>query len=76
MLSDDDVPDVPIQYQQLVALLAAEDCFLKDGRSNDLLTKKIAEYQQMFDTDANERQEDTIRAVVDTGNQYEAGFLW
>lgn len=68
MLTDVDVPDVPIQYQQLIALLACEDGFLKDGRSNELLQKKMAEYEQMFDTDANERQVDTIRAVVMTGD--------
>jgi len=74
MLTDVDVPDVPRQYQQLISLLACQDGFLKDGRTNDLLQKKLQEYESMFDTDANERQVDTVRAVVMTGDGYNNGY--
>lgn len=76
MTQDADIPDVPDTYHQLIALLAAEDGFLKDGRRNDLLVKKIAEYQEHMDSDANERQQDTTRQVVTTEVNNYGGFIW
>lgn len=74
MLTDADIPDVPDQYQELIALLACQDGFLKDGRANELFQAKLMAYEQMFDSDANERQVDTIRAIVMTGDgNYNAG---
>lgn len=71
-----DTPDVPEDYHELIALLAAQDGFLKDGRSSELLVKKLAEYERDLDNDANERQQDLPRSIVDTGNENSSGFYW
>ena len=67
METDNDVPDVPEDYEELIALLAAQDGFLKDGRASEILMKKIAEYEKDLDSDANERLQDQPRAIVDNG---------
>lgn len=66
MTLDSDQPDVPDQYHELIALTAAEDGFIKDGRSSDLLAKKLAEKRAELDSDAAERNQDTPRSVVVT----------
>lgn len=76
MSLDTDVPDVPEEYHELIALLAAEDGFIKDGRASELLIKKIATYQRDLDSDANERQQDHTRMVVETGSDSDAGMYW
>lgn len=76
MESDIDVPDVPAPYHELIALLAAQDGFIKDGRSSELLVKKIAEYERDFDQDANERNQDVPRMVVQTGADIAVGYDW
>lgn len=77
MTLDTDLPDVPADYHELIALLAAEDGFLKDGRSSELLQKKLSAYERMMDTDTNERLEDLPRGIVQTG-QYDQdfGYWW
>lgn len=76
MAVDTDVPDLPEEYHELIALLAAEDGFLKDGRANELIEKKIAAYQQMFDEDARKRQQQSPRSVVETGYSMDQGYYW
>lgn len=68
MVNDNDQPDVPESYHELIGLLAAQDGFLKDGRANELLVKKITDYQKQFDSDANERNQDQSRGIVEQGN--------
>lgn len=63
MTLDTDIPDVPDSYQELLALLAAQDGFIKDGRVPDLLVKKIKDYEEDMDSDANERRQDLSREV-------------
>ena len=76
MTSDLNVPDVPNDYQELVALYAARDGFIKDGRASELLEKKIAIFEKDMDTDAQERNQDVPRQVVDTGTSVNEGFFW
>ena len=76
LVNDTDVPDAPQDYHQFLALLAAEEGFVKDGRVSDLLEKKIRDYQTQLDTDAQERNQDMGRMVVETGNDTAAGFYW
>lgn len=77
MVLDTDVPDVPPEYHELIALIAAETGFMKDGRSSELLVKKLSDYDKMLDTDANERQQDTGRMVVETDSYSDTGaFYW
>lgn len=65
MTNDQDVPDAPESYHQMIALLATEDGFIKDGRIPELLEKKITEYQKDIDSDANERRKDVSREIRD-----------
>ena len=76
MVNDTDVPDAPQDYHQFLALLAAEEGFIKDGRVSDLLERKIKDYQTQLDQDAQERAQDMGRMVVETGNDTAAGFCW
>jgi hypothetical protein len=76
MTLDTDTPDVPDSYDELIALLAAQDGFIKDDRAAPLLVKKIDEYQKQLDSDANERSKDGPRQVVETGNNNDSGFFW
>lgn len=76
MTADSDIPDVPESYHEYIALLAAQDGFLKDGRANELLLKKIAEYEKDFDIDAQERNQDLPRGIISTGNDSGAEYYW
>lgn len=67
MDTDLDTPDVPEDYEELIALLAAQDGFIKDGRTSETLLKKISEYEKDLDSDANERLQDQPRTIVDNG---------
>lgn len=68
MVLDTDVPDVPDSYHEYLALLTAEDGFIKDGRSSALLEKKIQEFEMEIDSDAAERNVDRPRSIVQTGS--------
>lgn len=76
MVNDVDVPDVPEPYHEYLALLAAQDGFLKDGRVPDLILKRISEYESQLDSDANERLLDMPRSIVEVGNDYDYGLMW
>jgi hypothetical protein len=76
MTLDTDVPDVPEEYQEFLALLACEDGFIKDGRANDLLQKKLKVYRDDLDMDAQERNQDQPRSVIETGESASGGFFW
>lgn len=61
-----DVPNVPIQYQEYIAVLATIDCFLKDRRNPaEWLTKK-AYYLELMKQDASNRSQDGPRSIVIT----------
>lgn len=76
MVNDLDIPDVPDPYHELISLLACEDGFLKDGRMNDLLSKKITEFDAMLYADSTDRQQDVVRTVVSTGEDFNGGVYW
>lgn len=76
MVLDTDIPDVPNSYVELIALLAAQDGFLKDGRSSEILTQKLKTYELEMDQDAQERNQDVSRSVVETGNSADYGYYW
>lgn len=76
MVNDSDTPDVPEQYHELIALIAAEDGFIKDGRASDLLNKRMSDFQKQMDSDAQERNQDMPRTVVETGNDSYSGYVW
>jgi len=78
MTLDNDTPDVPESYHQLIALYACQDGFLKDGRANELLVKKIGEFERDMDMDSTDRQQDTVREIVLTGDSVSNynGIMW
>jgi hypothetical protein len=61
------VPDVPLQYQEYIALLAARDGFSKDAREpSSMFREKFAEYQNMMKKDQIQRNRAQPRRVVRT----------
>lgn len=76
MVNDSDLPDVLESYHELIPLLAAEDGFLKDGRVSEILAKKLKEFNEELDQDAQERNQDSARGIVETGTSPAAGFYW
>lgn len=76
MVNASDEPDVPEQYHELIALIAAEDGFIKDGRASDLLNKRMKDFEKAMDQDAQERNQDMPRTVVETGTDNYSGFYW
>lgn len=67
MTSDADTPDVPLQFQEYVAILAAFNGYIKDDRAPQNLLTKAAEYESMLVKIAQERRKDQSRTVVDKG---------
>lgn len=74
MVNDSDLPDVPVSYHELLPLLAAEDGFLKDSRVSEILAKKMKDFEEELDSDAQERAQDGPRRIVETGNSVSSSF--
>jgi hypothetical protein len=70
MTQDTDEPDVPEEYHEMVALYAAVDGFLKDGRANETLMAKLAEYKKQLAEDAADRNIDSARRIVTTQDDF------
>lgn len=76
MTQDSDVPDVPEAYHELIALYAARDGFIKDERVSELLMARIKAYEDEFNQDAQERNEDMPRGIVQTTVYSGNGFYY
>lgn len=66
MSDDADVPDAPEDYHEYIAILAARDGFLRDGRSLAPIESKLAYFERMLDQTAEDRSDDSPRMVVAT----------
>ncbi len=66
MNDDTDVPDIPTEYQEFLAISAAMDGLIKDGRDPSALLIKKNEYIDMMRRDAENRNVDRPRMVVVT----------
>jgi hypothetical protein len=66
MTSDSDVPDVPTQYHEYIAVVATIDAFLKDQRDITNLNEKVKYYEGLMKQDAQNRAVDMPREVVVT----------
>lgn len=75
LVNDNDTVDVPEQFSEMVPLLAAIDCFIKDGRDASLLIGKKAYYENLLKQEAQDRAQDRPRMVVCTGD-YGGGVLF
>jgi len=75
MSQDTDEPDVPEEYHEFIAILAAMDGFIKDGRDVSALMAKKAEYLEAIKQDAEERNVDSPRRIVIAGGgEYSGGY--
>jgi hypothetical protein len=73
--SDSDVPDVPEQYMEYVALVAAFNGFIKDDRPPQNLALKKDKFERLLDQMAEDRTQDGSRSVVMTSD-YDTGMCW
>lgn len=71
MVYPTDVPDVPVEYQEYLAVLATLDCFLKDQRDPTPFITKRTFYETLMKSSATDRMIDKPRSIVQT---YDDGF--
>lgn len=64
--NDSDVPDVPNEFIEYVAIVAAFNAYIKDDRAPENLIAKKAEYKEILKKMASQRKQDAARRVVDT----------
>lgn len=66
LTADADVSEIPIHYHEYLPLLATRDGFLKDGRDPAPIMAKIAAFEDQIKKDAEQRNADMPRTVVQT----------
>lgn len=74
MVADTEIPDVPEEYHEFLAVLAAYDGLLKDGRPVEAMLEKRRYYEDMMKRAANERTVDRPRRVVITDMGYGSAY--
>lgn len=75
MNNDSDTPDVPEQFMEYVAILAAFDGFIKDDRAPQNLLLKKEKYETLLKEMANDRTQDQGRQVVQL-TDYDSQQWW
>lgn len=75
MVGDAATPNVPLRYQEYIAVLATLDGFLKDQRDMTPFLEKKRYYLDLMKQDAENRNVDEPRSVVAT-EMYDAGYLF
>ena len=70
-----DTPDVPTQYQEYIAVLAAYNGFIKDDRVPSVLETKKQQYLDLLKKAAEDRQLDFPRSVRCYDDDA-SGFYW
>ncbi len=75
MVSGSDIPDVPEDFQEYIAVLAAMDCFIKDDRANQNIAMKKEYYEKLLKQMSEERDISGPRMVVMT-EDYGGGNLF
>lgn len=74
LANDSDVPDVPEQFMEYLAILACFDGFIKDDRAPDNLLAKKVKYEELFKQMADTRLQDKSRQVVQTQDYEPYGY--
>lgn len=74
MTDDGDVPDAPEDYHEYIAILAARDGFLRDGRPLTPIESKLAYYEKMMEESSESRNVDSPRMINSTVGGF--GDLW
>lgn len=72
LTSDSDTPDIPEQFMEFVAILAAYDGFIKDDRAPENLVAKKLTYETLLKQMSEDRTQDMSRQVVQT-SVFDAG---
>lgn len=72
LANDTDVPDVPEQFMEFVAILAAFDGFIKDDRAPENLVVKKTKYEELLIQMSVDRTQDLPRQIVQV-TDYDAG---
>lgn len=75
LAADNETPDVPEQFMEYVAILAAYNGFIKDDRAPENLVAKKQRYEELLTKMANDRTQDVSRQVVITQN-WDSGMYW
>lgn len=66
MVNDADEPDIPVDYHEYLAVLATLDGLYRDGREVTPYLEKKRYYEEQFKRDAEERNIDESRQIVQT----------
>jgi hypothetical protein len=66
MVSGSDTPDAPAQFHEYIAILAARDCYIKDGRPITPIEQKLQEYEKLLKEVAVQREASVARMVTKT----------
>lgn len=72
--NDSDVPDVPEQFMEYVAVLGAYNGFIKDDRPPNNLVSKMNQFEILLKQMAADRTQDSSRQVV-VKDDYDSGYL-
>lgn len=72
LVFDSDVPNVPEQFMEFVAILAAYNGFIKDDRVPSSLAMKMGQFEALLKQMSAERTQDHSRRIVEL-NSYEYG---
>jgi hypothetical protein len=70
MVNDGDFPDCPEIYVEFIAVLAALDGFIKDGRDMTPLLQKKSYYEELMKKNAQQRKVDRARMVNASAQGY------
>lgn len=75
MVLPTDSPDIPAPYHELIAVLAAIDGLMKDGRDANPMLSKRGYYEKLLKEETQDRNEDAPRGIVQTGNDQSFGYF-
>lgn len=70
LTADAEEPDVPEDYHEYMAILAARDGFLRDGRDLSPIERKLRHYEELFRENAQQRRQDAPRMIVATSGGF------
>lgn len=70
MVNDADEPDCPDIYQELIAVMATLDGFIKDGRDMTPILKKKQDYIDLMKKNSQQRRVDRPRMINATSGGY------
>ena len=75
LVNTSSVPDIPEEFQEYIALLAAYNGFIKDDRAPENLMGKIGDYKERLKQMAEDRTQDSSRRIVVTEDWQSGGYF-